>query len=48
VQSSRALICLGIWSQLGLIKGANLKEVSGMQDVEEEIELDEDWDKIVR
>ena len=48
VQSSRALICLGIWSRLGLVKAADLKEVSKMPDVEgdEEVILDDDWDNV--
>ena len=29
VQNSRALICLGIWSRLGLIKDVDIKAVSG-------------------
>lgn len=49
VQGSRALICLGVWSHLGLIKSTDIKTVSAMEEVEGEnhIDLGDRWDNIV-
>ena len=48
-QSMRALLCLGVWSQMKLVKDGDVKMVSEMQDVEgnDEMELEDDWDSIV-
>lgn len=46
-QSTRALLCLGIWSKLDLVKSADVNEVSGLQDVKEEEGLEDRWDRIV-
>ena len=47
VQSTRALLCVGVWSKLGYIKDEDVKvaavlpEVNGVEE-----ELAEDWDSI--
>lgn len=48
VQSTRALLCLGIWSELGLVKDSDIKAGLGLDIVcgEEEEYLVEDWDAI--
>ncbi|KAH9009995.1 hypothetical protein EDB84DRAFT_1570881 [Lactarius hengduanensis] len=47
VHSTRALLCVGTWSVLGLIKDSNVKGCLGLDEVcEEEEELAEDWDAI--
>ena len=48
-QSTCALLCLGVWSQMKLVKDGDVKTVSEMQDVEgnDEMELEDDWDSIV-
>lgn len=48
VQTTRALMCVGCWSVLGLVKDKDLQAVT----VEAEIEGDEEalpdgWDKVV-
>jgi hypothetical protein len=44
----RALLCLGSWSLLGLMKDKDVLNVAVMPDVEgdEEIELEKGWDSI--
>ena len=48
-QSTQALICLGSWSLLGLVKDGDVLAVGVLDDVkgDEEPELEEDWDCIV-
>jgi len=47
VQSTRALMCLGSWSLLGLIEDSDIKAAIGLGDViGKEEELSEDWDAI--
>ncbi|KAJ3513591.1 hypothetical protein NLJ89_g2860 [Agrocybe chaxingu] len=49
VQSTRALICLGCWSNLGYVKDADVKAVTVLPEVpagEEEEELAAGWDAI--
>ncbi|KIM54881.1 hypothetical protein SCLCIDRAFT_135882, partial [Scleroderma citrinum Foug A] len=47
-QSTRALICLGTWSKLNLIKDSDVKRVTGLQDiVGEDVELEDGWDDII-
>ncbi|KIK80534.1 hypothetical protein PAXRUDRAFT_126440, partial [Paxillus rubicundulus Ve08.2h10] len=48
VQTIRALLCLKSWSQLGLVKDADVRKVAAMDDVEgkEEVELPVGWDVI--
>jgi hypothetical protein len=47
-QTTRALLCLGSWSLLGLVKDKDVLNVALMPDVEgeEEIELEDGWDSI--
>jgi hypothetical protein len=46
-QSTRALLCLGLWSQLNLIKNEDVLKVTSLPDVKvDEEELDEGWDHI--
>ena len=47
VQSTRALLCLGSWSKMGLIKNKDVMAVTVMADVDgEEEELEDGWDAI--
>ncbi|GLB45805.1 hypothetical protein LshimejAT787_3000140 [Lyophyllum shimeji] len=48
-QSTRALLCVGNWSLLGLVKDSDVSAVSSMPDVDgdEDIELDDGWDSIL-
>ena len=48
VQSTRALLCLGCWSTLGLVQDKDIEAVTRLADVEgdEEQPLDDDWDHI--
>ena len=47
-QSTRALICLGSWSLMGLVMDSDILAVGTLADVEgdEELELGEGWDHI--
>ena len=46
-QSIRALMCLGSWSQLGLVKDADIYAVTALAEVEgEEEDLADSWDVI--
>jgi hypothetical protein len=47
-QSVRALLCLGSWSQLGLVKDVDIRKVVVMDDVKgnEDAELPDGWDAI--
>ena len=46
-QSIRALMCLGSWSQLGLVKDADIYAVTALAEVEgEEEDLVDSWDVI--
>jgi hypothetical protein len=50
VQSTRALLCLGVWSLLGYVKDSDVKAVVILPELradEEEEELKSDWDKIL-
>jgi hypothetical protein len=50
VQSTRALLCLGVWSKLGFVEDNDVKSVTSLPDLkddEEEEELSKDWDTIV-
>jgi hypothetical protein len=46
--SIRALVCLGPWSCMGMVKDDDVKAVSMMPEVEGEVEvaLGDDWDAI--
>ncbi|KAJ8579392.1 hypothetical protein M405DRAFT_754557, partial [Rhizopogon salebrosus TDB-379] len=47
VQTTRALLCLGSWSLLGLVKDKDVTAVTCRPDLEgEEGELEEGWDDI--
>jgi hAT family C-terminal dimerisation region len=47
-QSTRALICLGSWSLMGLVMDSDVLAVGALADIEgdEELELREGWDHI--
>jgi hypothetical protein len=48
VQSTRALLCLGAWSALGLVEDEDVALVAKLADVDGcEADLDNDWDDIV-
>jgi hypothetical protein len=47
VQSTRALLCVGVWSLLGYVKDSDVKAAAVLPAVDgEEEELAEDWDSI--
>jgi hypothetical protein len=47
VQSTRALLCLGNWSMLNLIKSDDVKKISSLPDIEgEDKALEDGWDRI--
>lgn len=46
VQSTRALLCIGDWSVRGLVKDKDVKAAAKLPDVDEELELEDGWDKI--
>jgi len=49
VQSTRALLCLGVWSQMGYVKDQDIKAATILPEVElgdEAENLPEDWDAI--
>jgi hypothetical protein len=45
-QSTRALMCVGNWSRLGLVKGNDILPVLGNELIGEEDELPAGWDDI--
>jgi len=47
-QTTRALLCLGSWSLLGMVRDEDVLKVALLQDVEgeEEVELMDGWDAI--
>ncbi|KAF8547338.1 hypothetical protein OG21DRAFT_1425030, partial [Imleria badia] len=45
-ESTHALICLGSWSLMDLIKADDLKTVAALPDFSEEQVIEEGWDKI--
>ncbi len=49
IQSTRALLCLGDWSKMKLIKNEDLLDTARLPeaDAEEDEELAKDWDKVV-
>ena len=50
VQSTRALMCLGVWSLLGFVKDSDVKAVVILPELradEDEGELEVNWDKIL-
>lgn len=49
-QSTRALMCLGVWSTLGHVKDKDVLSITMLPDLEEgeeEEELEDGWDTIV-
>ena len=47
VQSTCALLCLGKWSALNLVKGSDLRASLGVENMgKDEDNLTEDWDTI--
>jgi hypothetical protein len=47
-QSTYALLCIGLWSQLGLVKDTDILSVSTLSDVNDEDKaLDDLWDNII-
>ena len=47
VQSTRALLCLGVWSLLGYVKDKDLKAATVLPEAEsDEEDLADDWDAI--
>jgi hypothetical protein len=46
MQSTRALVCLGSWSLLNLVKADDLKAAAQLPEVNEEQVLEDGWDKI--
>ena len=48
-QSTRALLCLGMWSDCNLVMDDDVKWVSELQDVkgDREVALEDGWDRII-
>jgi hypothetical protein len=46
VQSTCALLCLGQWSVLGLVKDCDIKACVKLDEVAEEEDLLDDWDTV--
>jgi hypothetical protein len=47
-QSTHALLCLGLWSKLNLIKNEDVLKMTSLPDVkDDEEELNEGWDHII-
>ena len=50
VQSTRALMCLGVWSKLGFVTDSDVKAavvvLPELNEEDDEIELDIHWDRI--
>jgi hypothetical protein len=46
VQTTRALMCIGAWSNLGLVKDKDIKAAIGGEVIREEPELPVGWDAI--
>ena len=48
VQSTRASLCVGLWSSQGLVKDGDIRVSLGVDDVGEDSEdvLPEDWDDV--
>ncbi|KAJ8596746.1 hypothetical protein M405DRAFT_725689, partial [Rhizopogon salebrosus TDB-379] len=46
-QTPRALLCVGLWSHLGLVKDKDIQSVASLPDVDgKEEEFDDGWDSI--
>ena len=49
VQSTRALMCLGVWSLLGYVRDNDIKAVTALEELVREERMEElatDWDAI--
>lgn len=47
VQSTRALMCLGTWSKLGLVKDSDVRAVTVLPEMKgDDDEVADDWDRI--
>jgi hypothetical protein len=46
-QTTRALLCVGLWAQLGLVKDCDIQSTTSLPDIEAEEELLDGWDSIV-
>jgi len=47
VQSTRALLCLGVWSLMGYVKDSDVVAVTALAELDgDEEELEADWDAI--
>ncbi|KIK32731.1 hypothetical protein CY34DRAFT_27167 [Suillus luteus UH-Slu-Lm8-n1] len=47
-QSTRALLCVGLWSQLGLVKDKDISAVASLPEADADDEaLDNGWDSII-
>ena len=48
-ESTRALLCLGTWRELNLVRDKDVKKVTELEDVEgnEELELEDGWNHII-
>lgn len=48
VQSTRATLCLGVWSEMGYVKNEDIKAATALPEVgvDEVEDLPEDWDAI--
>ena len=47
MQSTCSLLCVRNWSLLGYIKDLDIKAVMMMQDIDEDEEFEDEWDKIL-
>jgi len=48
MQSTCALLCLGAWSKLGLVKDKDVMQAARLPEVNEgEAELDSNWDWVM-
>ena len=50
VQSTRALMCLGVWSRLGYVQDVDIKAVVSLPEIPadgKEDDLPQDWDGLV-
>ncbi|KAH0836534.1 hypothetical protein J3R83DRAFT_8173, partial [Lanmaoa asiatica] len=45
-QSTQALVCLRSWSLLNLVKADDLKAAAELPDIDEELGLEDGWDRI--
>ena len=49
VQSTHALLCLGVWSSMGYVKDNDIKAVAVLPEVDgEEEDLADDWDSLAK